>query len=91
MVERRAPCDRVALTNWEQKHSAVLPDDLRNFYASSDGFQLTWHYKYSGKALTLIILICQRLLNNKETKKYLNGLSLLSIQGIVVSADGLLK
>ncbi|KAL0849570.1 hypothetical protein ABMA28_013834 [Loxostege sticticalis] len=46
-VERRSPCDRVALSTWEQRHSAMLPDDLRNFYASSDGFQLTWHYKYS--------------------------------------------
>ncbi|XP_060810800.1 tubulin polyglutamylase complex subunit 2 [Amyelois transitella] len=46
-VERRSPCDRVAISTWEQRHSAVLPDDLRNFYASSDGFQLTWHYKYS--------------------------------------------
>ncbi|XP_026737777.1 tubulin polyglutamylase complex subunit 2 isoform X1 [Trichoplusia ni] len=46
-VERRPPCDRVAISTWEQRHSAVLPEDLRNFYASSDGFQLTWHYKYS--------------------------------------------
>ncbi|XP_048487936.1 tubulin polyglutamylase complex subunit 2 isoform X2 [Plutella xylostella] len=40
-------CDRVALSTWEQRHSAALPEDLRNFYASTDGFQLTWHYKYS--------------------------------------------
>ncbi|XP_022116464.1 tubulin polyglutamylase complex subunit 2 [Pieris rapae] len=46
-VERRTPCDRIIISNWEQKHSAVLPDDLRNFYNSTDGFQLTWHYKYS--------------------------------------------
>ncbi|XP_038222606.1 tubulin polyglutamylase complex subunit 2 [Zerene cesonia] len=46
-VERRPPCDRVALSNWEQKHSAILPDDLRNFYLSTDGFQLTWHYKFT--------------------------------------------
>ncbi|CAK1603392.1 unnamed protein product [Parnassius mnemosyne] len=48
-VERRPPCDRVTISNWEQRHSSILPEDLRNFYASSDGFQLTWHYKYSGK------------------------------------------
>ncbi|XP_045458901.1 tubulin polyglutamylase complex subunit 2 [Melitaea cinxia] len=46
-IERRQPCDRVAISNWEQRHSAILPEDLRNFYASSDGFELTWHYKYS--------------------------------------------
>ncbi|XP_063376052.1 tubulin polyglutamylase complex subunit 2 [Cydia fagiglandana] len=46
-VERRIPSDRVALSTWEQRHSAVLPEDLRNFYASCDGFLLTWHYKYS--------------------------------------------
>ncbi|XP_068621483.1 tubulin polyglutamylase complex subunit 2 [Battus philenor] len=49
VVERRLPCDRLAISNWEQRHSTVLPEDLRNFYASSDGFQLTWNYKYSGK------------------------------------------
>ncbi|KAL4715215.1 hypothetical protein ACJJTC_012262 [Scirpophaga incertulas] len=46
-VEHKAPCDRVAISTWEQRHSAVLPEDLRNFYASTDGFNLTWHYKYS--------------------------------------------
>ncbi|XP_049867344.1 tubulin polyglutamylase complex subunit 2 [Pectinophora gossypiella] len=46
-VERRYPCDRVAITTWEQRHSAVLPEDLRNFYASSDGFQLSWSYKFT--------------------------------------------
>lgn len=48
VVERKETCDRVAISNWEQKHSVALPDDLRNFYTSTDGFQLTWHYKYSG-------------------------------------------
>ncbi|XP_041971411.1 tubulin polyglutamylase complex subunit 2 [Aricia agestis] len=46
-IDRRTPCDRVALSNWEQKHSVSLPEDLRNFYASTDGFQLNWDYKYS--------------------------------------------
>lgn len=55
-VERRPPCDRVALSTWEQRHSAVLPEDLRNFYVSSDGFQLTWHYKYSGSKLLLLVI-----------------------------------
>lgn len=60
-VERRPPCDRVALSNWEQRHSATLPEDLRNFYASTDGFQLTWHYKYSGKDFfTLSLYIAYR-------------------------------
>ncbi|KPJ11914.1 Tubulin polyglutamylase complex subunit 2 [Papilio machaon] len=47
VVERRQPCDRIAISNWEQRHSTILPDDLRNFYASSDGFLLTWNFKYS--------------------------------------------
>ncbi|VVD03653.1 unnamed protein product [Leptidea sinapis] len=52
-VERRGPCDRVAISNWEQRHSTALPEDLRNFYLSTDGFLLTWHYKYSGKVNSL--------------------------------------
>ncbi|GBP36823.1 Tubulin polyglutamylase complex subunit 2 [Eumeta japonica] len=63
-VERRMPCDRVVIANWEQRHSACLPEDLRNFYASTDGFQLTWNYKYSADEILPVGTIKVNCLND---------------------------
>ncbi|XP_012287821.1 tubulin polyglutamylase complex subunit 2 [Orussus abietinus] len=49
LVERRNACDRNSLTSWEQRHCCVLPDDLRNFYSSIDGFLLTWSFEVAGE------------------------------------------
>ncbi|XP_058795657.1 tubulin polyglutamylase complex subunit 2 [Phymastichus coffea] len=48
-LERRGACDRAALSTWEQKHCCLLTEDLRNFYASTDGFLLTWSLEISGE------------------------------------------
>lgn len=48
-VERRNACERSALSTWEQRHCCLLPEDLKSFYASIDGFQLTWSLDISGK------------------------------------------
>ncbi|XP_046734308.1 tubulin polyglutamylase complex subunit 2 [Diprion similis] len=52
-VDRRPGCDRNALVSWEQRHCCVMPDDLRNFYASIDGFLLTWSLEISGEEFPL--------------------------------------
>lgn len=48
-VERRNGCESTAITNWEQRHGCVLPEDLRNFYASIDGFLLLWNLEIAGE------------------------------------------
>ncbi|KAK0092151.1 hypothetical protein PV326_002080 [Microctonus aethiopoides] len=48
-VERRSACERSALSSWEQRHCCMLPEDLKNFYASIDGFLLTWCLDISGE------------------------------------------
>lgn len=47
-VERRSACERSALSSWEQRHCCMLPEDLKSFYASIDGFLLTWCLDISG-------------------------------------------
>lgn len=47
-IDMRSPCDRVALSTWEQRHCCNLPEEMRNFYASVDGFLLTWSLDISG-------------------------------------------
>ncbi|XP_051164020.1 tubulin polyglutamylase complex subunit 2 isoform X2 [Leptopilina boulardi] len=48
-IDMRSPCDRVALSTWEQRHCCNLPEEMRNFYASVDGFLLTWSLDISGE------------------------------------------
>lgn len=52
-VERRSACDRSALSSWEQRHGCLLPEDLKSFYASIDGFSLTWSLDIAGKKLEM--------------------------------------
>lgn len=48
-VERRSACERSLLSSWEQRHCCLLPDDLKSFYTSIDGFSLTWSLDIAGK------------------------------------------
>ncbi|XP_066502363.1 tubulin polyglutamylase complex subunit 2 isoform X2 [Hoplias malabaricus] len=41
----RDPAEKRCLLSWEQKNNCVLPDDLRDFYLTTDGFTLTWSAK----------------------------------------------
>lgn len=34
-----------------QKNSCVLPEDLKNFYLMTDGFQMTWSVKTDGESM----------------------------------------
>jgi len=45
-VPERKPVDKHALTQWEQKYSCLMPEDLRNFYMTTDGFILTWSVRF---------------------------------------------
>lgn len=40
-----APVDKTAITSWEQRYACMLPDDLRKFYQTTNGFLLTWNFK----------------------------------------------
>ncbi|XP_046821269.1 tubulin polyglutamylase complex subunit 2 [Vespa crabro] len=48
-VNRRNGCERNAIANWEQRHGCVLPEDVKNFYASIDGFLLQWNLEIAGE------------------------------------------
>lgn len=47
-IERRNGCEPGAITSWEQRHCCALPEDVRNFYASIDGFLLSWSLEIAG-------------------------------------------
>ncbi|KAK2580758.1 hypothetical protein KPH14_011382 [Odynerus spinipes] len=48
-VDRRNGCERNAIANWEQRHGCVLPEDVKNFYASIDGFLLQWNLEIAAE------------------------------------------
>ncbi|XP_075042466.1 tubulin polyglutamylase complex subunit 2 isoform X2 [Mixophyes fleayi] len=43
--EEIPPAERHMIVSWEQKHCCVLPEDLKNFYLMTDGFQMSWSVK----------------------------------------------
>ncbi|XP_031848336.1 tubulin polyglutamylase complex subunit 2 [Nomia melanderi] len=52
-VDRRNGCEETAIANWEQRHCCALPEDLRNFYLSTDGFQLVWNLEIAGEEFSV--------------------------------------
>ncbi|XP_043648436.1 tubulin polyglutamylase complex subunit 2 [Drosophila teissieri] len=46
-LERRQPLNACQVVNWEQRHCVYLPEDMKKFYLSSDGFILNWSYQYA--------------------------------------------
>lgn len=48
VVKQNLPCDVAKISLWEQRNACFLPDDIKAFYSSCDGFKLTWSYKVEG-------------------------------------------
>lgn len=47
-----------------QKNACILPEDLKNFYLMTDGFQMTWSVKIDGKSMCLSQLMPSYLADN---------------------------
>ncbi|XP_016306993.1 tubulin polyglutamylase complex subunit 2 [Sinocyclocheilus anshuiensis] len=41
----KPPAEKRCLLSWEQKNNCALPEDLRDFYLTTDGFMLAWNNK----------------------------------------------
>ncbi|XP_008318635.1 tubulin polyglutamylase complex subunit 2 [Cynoglossus semilaevis] len=52
-VAEREPADKRSLLSWEQKNTCILPEDLRDFYQTTDGFTLTWNVKLDNECVPL--------------------------------------
>ncbi|XP_008407705.1 tubulin polyglutamylase complex subunit 2 isoform X1 [Poecilia reticulata] len=49
----RDPAEKRTLLSWEQKNTCILPEDLRDFYLTTDGFTLTWSVKLDDECVPL--------------------------------------
>ncbi|XP_053504908.1 tubulin polyglutamylase complex subunit 2 [Ictalurus furcatus] len=45
----REPAEKRCILSWEQKNNCILPEDLKDFYFTTDGFTLTWSSKLENK------------------------------------------
>ncbi|XP_014258846.1 tubulin polyglutamylase complex subunit 2-like isoform X2 [Cimex lectularius] len=52
-LEHREPCEKASVNAWEQRHSCIMPFDLKNFYLSTDGFHMTWSYMIGGESVSI--------------------------------------
>ncbi|XP_031622993.1 tubulin polyglutamylase complex subunit 2 [Contarinia nasturtii] len=46
-LHKQQPCERTAISTFEQRHNIFLPDDMKRFYLSTDGFTLHWCFQYA--------------------------------------------
>lgn len=49
ILHKQVTCERTAVVSFEQRHNVFLPDDMKRFYLSTDGFTLHWCYQYARK------------------------------------------
>ncbi|XP_075951779.1 tubulin polyglutamylase complex subunit 2 isoform X2 [Anarhichas minor] len=49
----REPAEKRSLLSWEQKNTCILPEDLRDFYLTTDGLTLTWSVKLDNECVPL--------------------------------------
>ncbi|XP_037108954.1 tubulin polyglutamylase complex subunit 2 isoform X2 [Syngnathus acus] len=52
-LAEREPGEKRSLLSWEQKNNCILPEDLRDFYLTTDGFTLTWSVKLDDECVPL--------------------------------------
>lgn len=69
-LTRYPPASHYEITTWEQKHGVLLPEDLRTFYQSTDGFLFQWNYNF-GKEKNDII--CKIEVNNMQNLMQIYG------------------
>lgn len=47
-MDEKYGCELNALTHWEQLYSVNLPEEVKNFYLATNGFELTWKFRLAG-------------------------------------------
>ncbi|XP_044073373.1 tubulin polyglutamylase complex subunit 2 [Siniperca chuatsi] len=80
----REPAEKRSLLSWEQKNTCILPEDLRDFYLTTDGFTLTWSVKLDNECVPLG---CMMINSVARLCPLLQPLSLFSLPNAPSLAD----
>ncbi|KAM4706722.1 tubulin polyglutamylase complex subunit 2 [Discoglossus pictus] len=81
--EEKPPAERHVIISWEQKHSCTLPEDLKNFYLMTDGFQMTWNVKLDDNPVQLGSMV----INGISSLVRLGGASTFALPNAPTLAD----
>ncbi|XP_075267601.1 tubulin polyglutamylase complex subunit 2 isoform X3 [Opisthocomus hoazin] len=79
----KEPAERHTIISWEQKNSCILPEDLKNFYLMTDGFQMTWSVKTDDTPMPLGSMV----INSVSKLCRLGGSSMYTLPNAPTLAD----
>uniref|UniRef100_A0A803VHM6 Tubulin polyglutamylase complex subunit 2 n=1 Tax=Ficedula albicollis TaxID=59894 RepID=A0A803VHM6_FICAL len=79
----KEPAECHTIVSWEQKNSCVLPEDLKNFYLMTDGFQMTWSVKTDDTPMPLGSMV----INSVSKLCRLGGSSMYTLPSAPTLAD----
>ncbi|GAA6099850.1 tubulin polyglutamylase complex subunit 2 [Tachysurus ichikawai] len=57
----KEPAEKRCLLSWEQKNNCILPEDLKDFYLTTDGFTLTWSSKLENEPVPVGCMLINSL------------------------------
>ncbi|XP_058271217.1 tubulin polyglutamylase complex subunit 2 [Hemibagrus wyckioides] len=57
----KEPAEKRCLLSWEQKNNCILPEDLKDFYLTTDGFTLTWSSKLENELVPVGCMVINSL------------------------------
>lgn len=57
-LDEKYGCETIAVLHWEQLHSILLPDEVKNFYLATNGFEFTWKFRLAGKKRCCYVTEC---------------------------------
>ncbi|XP_029907012.1 tubulin polyglutamylase complex subunit 2 [Myripristis murdjan] len=80
----REPAEKRCLLSWEQKNTCILPEDLRDFYLTTDGFTLTWNVKLDNECVPVG---CMMINSVAKLRPLVQPISLFSLPNAPTLAD----
>ena len=57
-LSNNAPAERHKIIAWEQRNTCMLPDDMKNFYLTTNGLLLTWKVYVDGRMVNQLDMSC---------------------------------
>ncbi|KAJ7411017.1 tubulin polyglutamylase complex subunit 2 isoform X1 [Willisornis vidua] len=78
-----SPCANIVHALVEQKNSCILPEDLKNFYLMTDGFEMTWSVKTDDTPMPLGSMV----INSISQLCRLGGSSMYTLPNAPTLAD----
>ncbi|KAI5091452.1 tubulin polyglutamylase complex subunit 2 [Silurus meridionalis] len=79
----KEPAEKRCLLSWEQKNNCTLPEDLKDFYLTTDGFTLTWSAKLENDPVPIGCMV----INSIAKLRLLVQSNIYSLPGAPTVAD----